>query len=66
VAIVQLDWVVAARKSGGRQWRSWSSRIVTASLQMEERKLHVIVSCYAPTRSARRKDKDALYNDLIA
>ena len=65
VALVLLDWAVEAWKNGGRQWKAWSSRIVTASVQVEKSRLH-FVSCYAPTRSARREDKDAFYEDLSA
>ena len=32
VAIVLLDWAVQAWKEGGSQWKSWSSRLVTACL----------------------------------
>ena len=65
VAIVLLDWAVEAWKSGERQWKAWSPRIVTASLEVEKKKLH-IVSCYAPTRAASRQDKENFYDDLGA
>ena len=42
-----------------RVWKAWSSRIVTASLKMD-RMVHII-SCYAPTKSARREDKDRFF-----
>ena len=31
-----------AWKAGGKQWKAWSSRIVSASLEVEKKKLHVI------------------------
>ena len=65
VAIVLLDWAVEAWKTGGCQWKALSSRIVTASLEVEKKKFH-IVSCYAPTRAASRQEKDAFYDDLGA
>ena len=65
VAIVLLDWAVEAWKSGGRQWKAWSPRIITASLEVEKKKLH-IVSCYVPTRAASRQDKENFYDDLGA
>jgi len=39
----------------------WSPRIIC--LKLKEEKLHV-VSCYAPTSSTRRVDKDKFFNDL--
>ena len=52
-----------ALKEGGSQWKSWSSRLVTACLQVGKKKLHV-VSCYAPTRAASREEKDKFYDEL--
>lgn len=63
VAIVLLDWAVQAWKEGGSQWKAWSSRLVTACLQVGKKKLHV-VSCYAPTRAASREEKDKFYDEL--
>ena len=50
-------------KKGGKQWKVWSSRCVSACLLMpgsRRRKLHV-VSCYAPTMAASREDKEAFF-----
>ena len=50
----------------GKQWKAWSSRVVSACLQMGEAsggRLHV-VSCYALTRAARREVKDAFFQEL--
>ncbi len=58
-----LDWAVEAWKTGGRQWKALSPRIVTATSEVEKKKLH-IVSCYVPTRAASRQEKDAFYDDL--
>ena len=60
---VFLDWAVQAWKEGGSQWKSWSSRLVTACLQVGKKKLHV-VSSYAPTRAASREEKDKFYDEL--
>ena len=50
----------------GRQWKAWSSRMVSACLQVGEGSggiLHV-VSCYAPTRAASREMKDEFFLEL--
>ena len=52
---------------GGRgQWKSWSSRLVTATLQLGGRRakhLHIL-SCYAPTFCPSRDNKDQFFNNL--
>ena len=63
VAIVLTDWATDAWKAAGRQWKAWSSRAVSACLQLGGRsrdKLH-IVSCYAPTRAASRQEKNTFF-----
>lgn len=65
VAIVLIDWAVNAWKTAGSQWKSWSSRTISACLKVGNERLHVI-SCYAPTRSARREEKDQFYDELDA
>ena len=57
---------MAAWKAGGDQWKSWSSRLVTATLQLGGRRakhLHIL-SCYAPTFCPSRDDKDQFFNNL--
>ena len=66
VAIVRTDWAIDAWKAAGRQWKAWSSRAVSACLQLGGRsrgKLHV-VSCCAPTRTASRQEKDTFFDEL--
>ena len=63
VAIVLLDWAIKVWKSAGSQWKAWSSRTISACLKLGREKLH-IVSCYAPTQSARREEKDKFYDEL--
>ena len=66
VAIVLSGPAVDAWKRTGKQWKVWSSRVVSACPQMGEGsggRLHV-VSHYAPTRAARREVKDAFFQEL--
>lgn len=66
VALVLLGPAVDAWKKGGSQWSAWSSRAVSARLQVGRGaagRLHV-VSCYAPTRAASRETKDAFFQEL--
>ena len=45
---------------------AWGTpRIVSVCLNLEKEKSHV-VSCYVPTRSTRRVDKDKFFDDLNA
>ena len=62
VALVLLGWAIDAW-AGGQQWKAWSSRLVTACFKIGKKSLHV-ASCYAPTRSVRREEKDRLYDEL--
>ncbi len=63
-AAIVLSWpAVNAWKSGGSKWRAWSSRLVTASLEVGGSSLHVL-SCYAPTFAVSRDEKDAFYDSL--
>lgn len=59
VALVLRGSALSAWKRGGKQWKAWSSRCVSACLG----KLHVM-SCYAPTRAASREDKEAFFQLL--
>ena len=64
VSIMLSRPAMDAWKRAGNQWKAWSSRVVSACLQMGEGsggRLHV-VSCYAPTRAARREVKDAFFS----
>ena len=66
VALVLTGPAIAAWKDGGEQWKAWSSRLVSAKVQLSSKqtgKLHVL-SCYAPTRAASRIEKDEFYNLL--
>ena len=66
VALVLSGLALDAWKKGGKQWKVWNSRCVSACLLMpgsRRRKLHV-VSRYAPTRAASRKDKEAFFQML--
>ena len=50
-------------KHGRRQWKAWSSRCLSACLQITEGvggRLHR-VSCYTPTRAASREDKEDFF-----
>ena len=60
------EQALAAWRLGGQQWKPWSSRCVSAVLQVDKRpssRVH-LVSCYAPTRAGSREDKDAFFQDL--
>ena len=66
VAIILSGPAVAAWKRGGEVWKAWSSRLVTATLQLGQTsadRLHLL-SCYAPTFAASRVEKDYFLNDL--
>jgi len=65
VALVLMGPALAAWKRGGKQWKAWSSRCVSARLEFSNRRLHVM-SCYAPTRAASREEKDNFFNQLNA
>lgn len=66
VAIVLRGTAVSAWKKGGKQGKSWSSRLITAVLQPGNTNLERvhIISCYAPTYSANRSTKDKFLNEL--
>ena len=61
VAIVLAEEAVNAWRLGGKRWKAWSSRLVSAVLKIEETNLHVL-SCYTPTFAATREDKESFYN----
>ena len=66
VALVLRRQALAAWRLGVQQWKAWSSRCVCAVVQVDKRlsrKVH-LVSCYAPTRTASREDKDAFFQEL--
>jgi len=66
VAIALSGPAVRAWRAGGQQWKAWSSRLVTATLQPRKANSeHIhILSCYAPTFSASRTDKNKFLDDL--
>ena len=51
VTIVLLDWAVQAWKEVGSQWKAWSSKLVTACLQVGKKK-HAM---HPPGQPARRR-----------
>ena len=66
VAIVLSGEAVRAWKEGGSRWKAWSSRLVSANLKVgngSRDRLHIL-SCYAPTFAASRKDKNIFYTTL--
>ena len=66
VALVLSNSMTEAWKAGGRQWRAWSSRLVTTVLKLGKHQTEVlyVFSCYAPTFASNREDKDAFYSNL--
>ena len=63
IAIVLSDQAVKVWKASGSHCKASSSRIISACLKLKNEKLYAI-SCYAPTRLARREDKDQFYDKL--
>ena len=66
VAIVLGGPAVQAWKASGKQWKAWSSRLVTATLhtgKSRSDRIHIL-SCYAPTFLASRADKEKFMDDL--
>ena len=62
VALVLAGPARQAWYSSGKQWKPWSSRVVSATLQVGNgRERFHVVSCYAPTFAARRETKDDFY-----
>ena len=66
IASVLVGHALAAWKCGGKQWRVWSSRCLSALLEFTgcTGRLHVL-SCYAPTRAALREDTDDFSINLL-
>ena len=46
-----------------KQWKVWSPSSVSACLQMNKGRLHVL-SCYAPIRAVSREDKKDFFQNL--
>ena len=66
VALVLRGLALVAWRRGGKQWKAWSSRCVSACLQVTGSagsRIHM-VSCYAPTRVASREVKEAFFQEL--
>ena len=66
VAIVLNGPAVQAWEAGGKQWKAWSSRVVTATLLTGKRaadRIHIL-SCYAPTFAANRTDKEKFKDEV--
>ena len=66
VAIVLSGPAVKAWRNAGKQWKAWSSRVVSATLQpgkTDTDRIHIL-SCYAPTFASSRADKNKFLNDL--
>ena len=54
---------MSAWKAGGSQWKAWSSRLITTTLEVSGGRLHVL-SGYAPTFAATREEKDWSFDSL--
>ena len=66
MALILKGPAVKAWKAGGSRWKTWGSRIISASLRICthcSKQLHIL-SCYAPTYPSSRETKEAFYNDL--
>ena len=66
VAIVLSGPAVEAWNCGGRHWKPWSSRVVSASLRVQQGRvgwLHVL-SCYALTYAASREERSRFLDTL--
>ena len=55
VAIALSGKAIHAWTAGGSQWKAWSLRLVTATLEVGYGRLHIL-SCYAPTFIASREE----------
>ena len=67
VALVLCGDAISSWEAARKQWRSWSSRMVSACFKIGEKQhydfLHV-VSCYAPTWGSSRIVKDEFWDGL--
>ena len=66
VAIVLIGSAIGAWKAGGKCWKAWNSRIISAILVSGSRsrdRIHVL-SCYAPTYASSREEKEAFFDSL--
>ena len=66
VALVLLNDAITSWQAAGKQWKSWSARMISASFRIGEKPrdiLHV-VSCYAPTWGSSRAVKDEFWDGL--
>ncbi|XP_065886632.1 uncharacterized protein [Dysidea avara] len=66
VALVLLGDAISGWEAGGKQWKSWNARMVSACFKIGEKQhdfLHV-VSCYAPTWGSSRAVKDEFWDGL--
>ena len=66
VALILKGPAVQAWKAGGSRWKTWGSRIISATLRIGthcSKQLHIL-SCYAPTYPSSRDVKETFYNDL--
>ena len=64
VAFVLLNDAITSWQAAGKQWKSWSARMISASFRIGEKPcdiLHVI-SCYAPTWGSSRAVKDEFWS----
>ena len=70
VAIVLMDSALRSWRAGGEQWKAWSSRLITARLEVALSSgrggstFLSVLSCSAPTYAAEREEKDKFYDDL--
>ena len=66
VAIVLSGPAVQAWEADGKQWKAWSSLVVTVTLLTGKRtadRIHIL-SCYAPTFAANRIDKEKFKDEV--
>ena len=66
MALVLRGLALVAWRRGGKQWKAWSSRCVSACLQVTGSagsRIHM-VTCYASTSAASREDKETFFQEL--
>ena len=66
MSIVLSGKAASSWKAGGGQWKTWSLSLITATLEVGNGSgecLHVL-SCYAPTFAASRKEKNTFFGNL--
>ena len=66
VALILLGDAISGWEAGGKQWKSWSARMVSACFKIGEKQhdFLYVVSCYAHTWSSVRERSFSWSNDL--